>query len=116
MSALALVLTVGAINGSTITYKLPVNTAMKPAVLVQSTSPAVGKKRVSSDAIRLSIASVDAAGNVLAERDSVELVIKRAAYSTGANQPVLLSYLRDIIQSNEFETNVWNGSSFIKAT
>lgn len=116
MGALALVLTVGAINGSTITYKLPVNTAMKPAVLVQSTSPATGKKRTSTDSIRLSIASVDAAGNVLAERDSVELTVKRAAYSTGANQATLLTYLKDIVQSTEFETNVWNGSSFIKAT
>lgn len=103
------------INGA-VTYTLPNHTAQKPRLLIQTGSEAVGKKRTSSDSIRLVMTAVDAEGTVLPEKDSLEIVIKRAAYGTGANLDASFkTMMLDIFGSDEFWNNVIAASLPIKS-
>lgn len=114
MAAMATALVVKSINGSSITYTLPAHTALKPALVVQNTQPAISGKQVSGDTVRISLTAVDAAGIPLASRSSVEVVVKRSAYGTGAELASLKTLAQDIFMSDEFWNNVYDDSSFIK--
>lgn len=115
MAAMSTVLNGKSISGSTITYTLPSHTAADQRLLIQTSNPADGKKRTSQDAIRFVFTAKDAEGLTLPERDSFEVIIKRAAYATGANWSAgLKAEIIDILSSDEFWTNVRTNSMPLK--
>lgn len=103
MAAMSTALTTVSMQGTTVQYALPNHTAAKPRLLIQASSAADGAKRTSQQSLRFVMTAVDAVGNVLPEKDSVELVFKRAKYATGVNlDAAFVTMLRDVINSDEF--------------
>lgn len=118
MAAMTTTLIVKSISGSVINYTTPEHTASKSSLLIQASQPAVGGKLTSSDTLRLSYDAVDSNGVVLGAKDSIEIVIKRAVGSSGANWTGtnnLKTRLIDIINGDEFVNNVVDKSLPIKA-
>lgn len=103
MAAMLTTLVIIGMQGSTVQYALPSHTAAKPRLLIQTSQPAVGAKRTSSSSLRFVMTAVDADGLVVPEKDSVEIVVKRAAYGTGVNLDAgFLTMLRDVVNGDEF--------------
>lgn len=105
MAAMSTTLQILSASGP-IVYVFSDHTAMSNRKLFQSTSPATGNKRTATDSIRVVYDQFDADGVKLSEKDSVEIIVKRAVYAdTTSFDASFKTRLLDIVNSDEFWDN-----------
>jgi hypothetical protein len=105
MAAMSTTLQIQSASGPVV-YVFDDHTAMSNRKLFQSSSPAIGNKRTSQDSIRIVYDQFDADGVKLPEKDSVEIVVKRALYADATSfDATFKTRFLDIVNSDEFWNN-----------
>jgi hypothetical protein len=115
MAALATTLQEQSSNGASTTYLLPVHTALVPALVIQKRVVPSGKKIVAEDTVKVVIATSDAEGSVLESKVDMGVYVRRPINGQSTDVAAALAYLRDIVQSDEFEDRVVAKQLNIKA-
>lgn len=101
MAAMSTNLTEFADNGNSRQYILDSHTAVKPRMVIQSRKVPAGGQSVAEDRIYVFSGTVDADGNPLASRSSVEIVLRRPVNGAQADFDAMLGVARDIMASDE---------------
>jgi hypothetical protein len=106
MAAMVTTLVRQSSNANSTTYILPVHTALKPALVLQKRTIPTGKKVIAEDHIRVLVATTDAEENILESKVDMAISVRRNIHSDDADIAQALTYLKDIVQSDEFEDRV----------
>lgn len=105
MAAMSTTLQIQSASGPVV-YVFSDHTAMNNRKMYQSSSPATGNKRTSQDSLRIVYDQFDADGAKLSEKDSIEVIVKRAVYGeTTSFDATFKTRFLDIVNSDEFWAN-----------
>jgi hypothetical protein len=106
MAAMSTVLTQFANNGNSLTYTLPVHTAVKPALVLQRRKVPSGAQTVVEDTITVLYATADPDGAILPQRSSMSVTIRRPLDGEAAIVTSLLALFREVVASDNFANTV----------
>lgn len=103
MAAMSTSLTGFSNNGNSRTYTVTAtHTAAKPRLVIQTRKVPAGNQTVLENRISVIYATTDAAGNVIPDRDSFQVIHRRPINGQAADDTAALAVLRDIVASDEF--------------
>lgn len=89
------------------------HTATKPKLVLQKRKAATGNATVIEDTITVLAATVDALGNVLPQKITFEVTIRRPILGVSADVTAAQAIFRDVVAGDEFATVV-TGQSYLK--
>lgn len=107
MAALATALVEFADNGNSRTYTAPSHTALRPRLVIQRRKTASKSGEVAETSIRVVMTQIDALGNVMPAKRSVEIVDRSVVGgSDAAVEAAVLALIRDIVSSDNFAASI----------
>jgi hypothetical protein len=92
--------------GLATTYLLPNHTALKPELLIQKRTLAVGKRTVAEDQLRVVKATEDVDGVTLVDKIDIGVTIRRPIAGDSTDVDTAVAYFRDFVASDEFTARI----------
>jgi hypothetical protein len=89
------------------------HTVEKPHLVIQTRKEALGNQVIAQDNLVVSLATEDADGNILPQRNSFEAVIRRPKNGSSTDTTANLAIFRDLVASDEF-TAIATRQQYIK--
>lgn len=106
MAAMTTVLTEFSNNGNSRTSTYGTHTALKPKLVIEKRRVPEGNQTVSEYTVKVVYATTDAAGAVLPQKGSFDLVSRFPILGTAADQTAALAIIRDIVAGDEFANSI----------
>lgn len=106
MAAMTVVLTEFSNKENSRTSTLAAHTVLKPQLVIEKRRVPEGNQTISEYSAKVVIATADAAGLILAQKVSMEVIVRYPVNGQSSDVAAALTAFRDIIAGDEFANSV----------
>lgn len=106
MAAMTTVLTEFSNNGNSRTSTITGHTAIKPKLVIEKRRVPEGNQTMAEWSGKVVFATTDAAGLVLSNKVSFEVIVRYPTLGTASDTTAALAIIRDIVASDDFANSV----------